>query len=177
MNLRLQMLQVARLAPNLLEDSTRLVESFLLAQQNTNGGFKDREGRSDLYYSVFALDGLLATRAPLPADSVADYLKTFEPARLDFIHLCCLARCWGTLAHASNVCCPEPIREQLQAKVLSYRSRDGGFNLMPDQPFGSVYAAFLALSALQDLGVPVPDPMDLVQSFKRLECEGGWAND
>ncbi len=59
-SLRLEMLQVARLAPKLLGDSVGLVREFLLRQQNPAGGFKDRTGASDLYYTVFGLEGLLA---------------------------------------------------------------------------------------------------------------------
>ena len=33
-----------------------LVREFLLSQQNADGGFKDRTGRSDLYYTVFGLE-------------------------------------------------------------------------------------------------------------------------
>ncbi|MBA4146797.1 MAG: terpene cyclase/mutase family protein [Verrucomicrobia bacterium] len=179
MNLRLEMLQVARLAPNLLGDSARLVETFLNAHQTSEGAFQDREGKSDLYYSVFGLDGLLAVQAAVPADAVSRYLLQFtDPAALDFIHLCCLARCWGTIAHSAKVRCPELVRERLASQIAAYRSQDGGFNLFKGQDFGAVYAAFLAVGALQDLGVSIPDPLQLVQSLKRLETpDGGWSND
>ena len=49
MSLRLEMMQVARLAPKCLGESAALVRNFLLGQQNPDGGFKDRSGRSDLY--------------------------------------------------------------------------------------------------------------------------------
>ena len=42
MSLRLEMLQVARLAPKVLGDSAQLVRDFLLRQLNGNGGFTDR---------------------------------------------------------------------------------------------------------------------------------------
>ena len=47
MSLRLEMLQVARLAPKVLGDASELVQNFLTNQQNSDGGFKDREGKSD----------------------------------------------------------------------------------------------------------------------------------
>src|SRR3954470_21328413 len=60
------MLQVARLAPKLLgEEASDLVVAFLRSQLNDDGGFKDRAGNSDLYYSVFGLEGLLALRVDL----------------------------------------------------------------------------------------------------------------
>ena len=71
MSLRLEMLQVARLAPKLLGDSTGRVADFLRSQEEPAGGFADREGKSDLYYTVFGIEGLLALREPLPTERVA----------------------------------------------------------------------------------------------------------
>ena len=179
MNLRLEMLQVARLAPKLLGDSAQLVEKFFRSEQNSDGGFKDRAGQSDLYYTVFGLDGLLAPQAEIPGESVAGFLNQFGcDAQLDFVHLCCLARCWGTLQHATGIRCSPEIREQLLQRLELYRSLDGGFNLLPQQPRGSVYAAFLAAGAIGDLSAQLSDSNELVQSLKRLETsDGAWAND
>ena len=179
MNLRLEMLQVARLAPKLLGDSAQLVENFFRSQQNSDGGFKDRAGQSDLYYTVFGLDGLLALQAAIPGETVATFLNQFGGGeKLDFVHLCCLARCWGTLQHATPIRCSSEIRQQLIERLQRHRSLDGGFNLLPQQPNGSVYAAFLAAGALADLGSEISDPNKLVQSLKLLETsDGGWSND
>ena len=65
MSLRLQMMQVARLAPRLLGDSTPLVEAFLVGEQNSDGGFRNRDGASDLYYTVFGLEGLRVVDASI----------------------------------------------------------------------------------------------------------------
>ena len=71
------MLQVARLAPKMLGDSTELVRQFFVAQQNPDGGFRDRSGRSDLYYTVFGLEGLIALQMPLPGERLIKYLEPF----------------------------------------------------------------------------------------------------
>jgi hypothetical protein len=53
------MLQAARRSAALLPEPDR-VARFLLDRANSDGGFNSRSGRSDLYYTVFALEGLLA---------------------------------------------------------------------------------------------------------------------
>jgi hypothetical protein len=58
---RLQLLQVARLAPRLLGDSTELVREFFRRQLSSEGAGLDRGGQPDLYYTIFALAGLQAT--------------------------------------------------------------------------------------------------------------------
>ena len=93
MSLRLQLLQVARLAPRLLADSTALVREFFAKQFNANGAACDRGGKPDLYYTIFALAGAQALDVTIPAAATAEWLKSFdEGASLDFVHLGALAR-------------------------------------------------------------------------------------
>src|SRR3954463_10611163 len=93
------MLQVARLAPKVLgDDAVQLVAKFLRSQQNEDGGFKDRKGKSDLYYTVFGVDALAALQQTFDAGRVRSYAESFEQgATLDFVHLCALARCWAAV--------------------------------------------------------------------------------
>ena len=101
MSIRLEMLQVARLAPKMLGDATELVAKFVCSQQNEDGGFKDRKGASDLYYTVFGLDALVALQEPFEAERVRAYAESFgDGASLDFVHLCALARCWAAVTGA-----------------------------------------------------------------------------
>ena len=60
------MLQVARLAPRLLGESSGLVGDFIRGQKAPDGGFRDRSGKSDLYYTVFGLGALLALQLDFP---------------------------------------------------------------------------------------------------------------
>jgi prenyltransferase beta subunit len=181
MSVRLQMLQVARRAPKMLGESAELVREFLLRQQNDDGGFTDRNGQSDLYYTVFAVDGLLALEpqpsASVPAQSpyrkgLESYVKGLvEIKRLDFVHLCCLARCLAALEMKSQA---RPVLERLEA----FRAADGGYNPAPASEAGTAYGAFLALGAFQDAGADLPAALRLVQSLKLLETDdGAWAND
>jgi len=169
------MLQVARLAPNLLGESAALVEQFLRLQLNPDGGFKDRAGKSDLYYTVFGLEGLLALRADVPATAVAGYLRTYgDGDGIDFVHLGCLARCWAGLPadYRTNV----PAEAILQ-RIESHRSADGGYAAEPGQADGTAYGCFVALGAYQDLGRELPNPQGLIHCMKRLRAEdGGYAN-
>lgn len=133
------MLQVARLAPNLLGDASSVVAEFLLSKFNDDGGAADRTGRSDLYYTVFALEGLVALQREIPSH-VEGFLQGFNGGHdLDLVHLCCLARCWATLKE------PAP---DLAGRIEERWNRN------------SVYHAFLAWGALQDQGqTPTPFPL------------------
>lgn len=169
------MLQVARLAPKQLGESASLVEAFLRRQQNPDGGFRDRAGGSDLYYTVFGLEGLLALRADVPFGLVRDYLRTFgDGDDLDFIHLACLARCWAGL--------PADLRADMPAAAIVRRmtrflSGDGGYAAEPGSADGTVYGCFVALGTYQDCGRELPDPAGVLRCVDRLRADdGGYAN-
>lgn len=169
------MLQVARLAPTLLSESTGLVAAFLNERYDAGGGFRNRAGDVDLYYTVFGLEGLAALRAPARPDDTRAYLTTFgDGSSLDFVHLSCLARCWANLPEGLP---PDDVRERMIARVATFRSADGGFSTEPGDEIGSAYGAFVAMGAYQDLRAPVPDPDGLARSLLSLvTADGGLSN-
>jgi hypothetical protein len=177
------MLQVARLAPKVLgPEATELVAGFLRAQQNEDGGFNDRSGRSDLYYTVFGLDALEALQQPFDVERVRSFASSFgDGAGLDFVHLCALARCWAAvkrqvLNRSGEIV--EPPVTALAGHISAFRARDGGFNATTGGARGTAYGAFLGVAAYQDLGMELPEPMELVRSLKFLETEdGAWTNE
>ncbi|MBL9171593.1 MAG: hypothetical protein JNN07_27935 [Verrucomicrobiales bacterium] len=180
MSLRLEMLQVARLAEPLLGDSVALVRRFLSRQRNDDGGFADRTGKSDLYYTVFGLDSLLSLRSDIDWRLTEHYLMGFGSGEnLDFVHLCCLIRGWSVVAHVNpSAPIPPSVRQLALDRLSSHRTPDGGFHPVAGNSAGTAYAAFLAVGAYQDLKEPIPEPMALVQSFKWLETrDGAWTNE
>src|SRR5262249_17393442 len=127
-SLRLEMLQVARLSPKLLGDSRDLVRQFLDSQRHPSGGFSDRGGESDLYYTVFGFEGFQALREEPPISEARAYLQRFGGGeRLDFVHLACLCRCWAGI-------CRDYDGSALLERLEKFRRADGGY--------GSVYSAF-----------------------------------
>jgi prenyltransferase beta subunit len=175
MSFRLEMLQVARLAPKVLGESADLVAAFLRSRLLDEGGFMNREGKADLYYTVFGIEGLLALRQELPKDSIAAWLRQFGDGRtLDFVHLCCLARSWAALdPSALSV----DTRHALAAHLERHRSGTG-YHPAPGRHQGSAYGCLLACAAYEDLALPVPDPAGVKACMDDLLCEdGGWTNE
>ena len=174
MSLRLEMLQVARLAPKLLGESTPLVQGFLAAQCRPDGGFAGRSGASDLYYTVFGLDGLMALRTEPLGDRTAPYLRGFGHGEgLDLVHLCCLARCWAAVGG--------PVEAELSRGILERlercRTPDGGYAQEPGAAHGTVYGSFLALGAYQDLQRGLRQADRLSEVLARLATgDGAWTN-
>src|SRR5262245_11420737 len=131
------MLQVARLAPKVLGESTDLVRDFFLRQQHEDGGFRDRAGHSDLYYTVFGVEGLLALQMPLPVGPLTKYLDAFGAgASLDFVHVCCLARARAALAGSQGTTIPDSWKAGVLERVEQFRSVDGGYHVRAGSPHG-----------------------------------------
>lgn len=166
------MLQVARLALTSLGESRDLVAGFLHRSLNADGGFQDRNGDSDLYYTVFGLEALLALREPAP-EITSSYLRQFgDGAALDFVHLACLARAWGSASGLN----PETSARILH-RLESFRSPDGGFALAETALTGSAYGCLLAMAAFEDLGAAVPDGDGILRCLARVRsADGGYAN-
>jgi prenyltransferase beta subunit len=189
------MLQVARLSPKPLGDARDLVQHFLLEQRHPDGGFQDRSGDPDLYYTVFGLEGLVALQTEPPVESIGGYLRKFGAGdALDFVHVACLARAWATVSSLSGPSGPsgtgglsglsgkplqldDATRDAIAARLETFRSADGGYAQTPGEESGTIYAAFLALGAYQDLQREMPDAERLLPTIAALRApDGGYAN-
>lgn len=157
------MLQVARLAVNLLDDAADCVTDFVHQQLNADGGFADRAGQSDLYYTVFGIESLIALRVDPPVQTIAGYLDTFgDGDALDTVHLTSLARCWAALGD----------RDQLHRLEPHVMRRLGA------EPRHSSYDCFLSVGAAQDVEADPPAPAAIDQRLQRLAVgDGSYAND
>lgn len=199
MSFRLEMLQAARRAPARLNESADLVRQFIRRQQLPDGSFRDRSGRSDIYYTVFGLDCLLALGEPLPT-SLENYLRSFgDGATLDFVHFTCLARGWSVfqppaalLNRLATFPAPQTVYDCYLAFgayqdlrmplpdtgpwlrcLESLRSRDGAYGNAPGLPLGSTTATAAAATLLRHLGATVPSELGL---WLLAQCrpEGGF---
>lgn len=165
-NLRLEMLQVARLAVNLLGESKENIASFLQSQRHADGGFCDRAGNPDLYYTVFGLDATIALREQPMHESVIAYLNRFDDfSALDFVHLASWARCQAAIDQPTH---DLERNQRVAAQLERYRTPDGGYHADQGAQQGNAYGAFLAYGAYQDLGLPLPDAPRLIDSVNQL---------
>ena len=190
------MLRAARRAKAALPDAGAAA-AFVRGQALPDGGFRDRSGKADLYYSVFGLQCLLALDAldepaatghSEPAAEAAGYsrpcaeryLGSFgDPRGLDLVHAACLARCWA-LVRPRHPAGRAGVGRALAERIESFRSADGGYNPVAGSAAGSAYGCFLALGAWQDLGREPPDAAQygpvwagIVRCVRSLRIAGG----
>lgn len=167
------MLQIARLAPASLGESRDLVPAFLRRSLNPDGGFSDRSGESDLYYTVFGLEGLLAFGEPLPTQTRA-YLDRFDAAALDLVHLSSLVRCRASVLPSVEA---DPQAPAIMEHLSRFRTADGGYAVTAGAEASTIYASFLALGIAGDLHSDLPEPDAVLDAVRaRRSKDGGYAN-
>jgi len=189
------MLTAASRAKNLLGDSVELVINFIREQMNTDGGFKDRAGQSDLYYTVFGIEALLALRTCVPREKILSFLQRFRDCQsLDLVHLACLVRCLANLApQTQDSSLPSSEAKGPKTQVTNYqlpvtnhqilhyierhRCRDGGYSNSVGAEQGTAYGCFLALAAHQDLNMEMQNSSAVAKCIKSLQRpDGAYAN-
>jgi hypothetical protein len=154
--------------------SAGAVASFVCSQMNPDGGFRGRSTQSDLYYTLFGIDCLVALAQEVPETALGPFLSRLEArGDLDLVHLSCLVRC---------LCrCPGELDEDQVGQLVShfdrFRAPCGGYRLVLDEKHGSIYAGFLAMLAFEALGLGVPDGDGIVGSIHNLRADdGGFAD-
>lgn len=179
--IRQEMSQSAARGAASLGRAARHVAAYLDKLAGPDGGFPDRAGRSDLYYTAFGREAMLSLGEPGKSQQAAGFLKKFgDGDGLDFVHLVCLVRCWSQTFEADggrigDVADPRPA---LLRRLLEYRSSDGGFNPVRSSARGSAYGGFLALGAFEDSAIALPDTKALAGSVLSLAApDGGFANE
>jgi geranylgeranyl transferase type-2 subunit beta len=154
---------------------------FLLSHRLADGGFRGREGTSDLYYSAFAVRGLglLGGLTPEDCTRLALYLDAIDWRRLGVIDL----MNWLSMAVALQLAGGRDLlaqlsgdwRSEMLAQLERVRCRDGGYAKSPEGAQGSTYQSFLVLLAYELLGAEVPRRNALVQFFfDRQRDDGGF---
>jgi hypothetical protein len=176
MSFRLEMLQVARVAPKVLGDASALVANFLRGQLTAEGAFIDRAGRADLYYTVFGIEGMLALQQTWPKEQTVAWLRGFGAGEtLDFVHVCCLARCWAALKHQGI---GEDTAAGIAERLEAYAATEGGYHVGKGREWGSAYGCLLAAAAYEDLKLPLPRLVALQQCMEGLRTnDGAWNNE
>ena len=174
MIIRQEMHAAARRGAQRLKDPAATA-GFLRGHWLDDGGFADRSGKSDLYYTVFGLQASAALDIAPPVERVGAYVESFGRGEgLDLVHAACLVRCRALLPGALP---DDDVRDALVRRVEAHRAADGGYARQVDQPAGTAYGCFLALAALQDLAAPLPEADEVAGCLASLASgDGAYAN-
>lgn len=155
--------------------------AFICSQQMSDGGFRGREGDSDLYYTGFAVRGL-AVSGGLTKETcqqVTKFLKGFLPQDLGVIDLlswlysALVVQAAGGPDLLSDA--PEDFVDRFTERLESTRVSDGGYAKSTEGALGSTYQSFMVSLTYELLGRKPPRPNALIQFlYDRQRDDGGF---
>lgn len=177
-----------RLAERLANGLVRLPEErktahrdFILRAQSPDGGFRGREGDSDLYYTSFAVRSLTMLDSLERDVSVrlAGYLRQIDWTDLGVIDLMNWLSTSLALQVSSGIDllaeAPHDFRQRVAGQLEAVRTSDGGYAKSTEGASGSTYHTFLVVLAYQLIGLAPPRPNALVQFlYDRQRDDGGF---
>jgi geranylgeranyl transferase type-2 subunit beta len=160
-------------------DVRELHRVYLLRQQNADGGFSGREGPSDLYYTAFALRGLLILDALTPkiCQQSAGFLQSCLATQASVVDFFSLLYGWMLIQLGGG---PDVLAgsskdwpERVAALLETFRTADGGYAKVPGGPGGSTYHTFLVALCYEILGKPLPAPNEVARFVRSRQREDG----
>jgi len=173
MTIRQDLVRAAARAKEVLDESTNLVAQFLSSKIDPDGGFRGRSSKSDLYYTMFAIEGMIAVCPDFSFELTRKYLRQLD-SKLDsmgMVDLDCYLRCMADISDGFSF-------GETQRLMDVFRTPDGGYNIERSAEKGTAYGCFLALGAFQDSGLEIPHGdkiLDCLNSLKTIS--GGYSNE
>lgn len=155
--------------------------TFILNQQQPDGGFAGRETGSDLYYTGFAVRslGILGGLEKQTCLDLSQFLRQFQFENLSTIDLLSWLYC-ALIIQASGgedllSTAPENWNSQISQKLERLRTSDGGYAKSEQGALGSTYHSFLIVLIYQMMGLEIPAKNDLIQFiYDRQRDDGGF---
>jgi len=154
---------------------------FIHGFQQADGGYRGREGGSDLYYTAFAVRSLamLEGFTNHSADKLVGYLKSHTESELNIIDLVS----WLYSAIMLQLVTGEDLfnnaeqnwQHAIAQSLESVRTDDGGYGKNSESTSGSTYQSFLIALTYELMQIPVPRPNSLIQFlYDRQRDDGGF---
>jgi len=145
-----------------------IISGYVLALQNEDGGFRGRADESDLYYTAFALDCLAITTGDIQEERVLPYLEQEAGKELDLIHTVSLVRC---LKRMQNSDAMQTYRDTLFKRIEAYHITGAGYSPTLPRECGTPYGCFLAVTALNELDMPLPPADEIGTCLEQTRAE------
>jgi len=157
------------------EEANLLIKEFILTQLHKDGGFKDRNNKPDLYYSVFGYSLLYIYNMDMDTEKQLAFLKKQQKEDLDLVHAVSLIRCFllieaiklkqssklasvfSGFEHIQNIALQKIIIKAKKECAFSFDIIQNYISLKEKNSFGknknseTIYDDFLVWSLLQDI--------------------------
>ncbi len=178
----IELFDTLRRAPILMNSTAcNRISNFITDQLTSEGGFANRAGLCDQYYTMFGLSCAATLNTPLPLNKITNYLRQCDPETLDLVHLVCWTKSHSIIKlirwkryylFLRNI-----FHWQWHFKsnidFNKFRSTDGGFTAEGAEGKSNPYSIFMGLNLYQDHGVNIPDMARMIAALERCRTANG----
>lgn len=154
-----------RCRPALSQQAIEKIRKYLLSQFDTSGGFLDRGGEADLYYTTFGLMCGIFSGVDLPLKKIEGYVRGHNISDMSMIDLACLAKCFFFLRKYGETELTPGEKEVYTRRMEFFRTDSGSFSY-DGKGRGFPYAVFLAVNFYQDLTLDVPEKERILEAIR-----------
>ena len=153
-------------------EARKRIASFVCSQLAESGGFVDKNGQADLYYTSFGLMLAYILKVNINTNITEQWLHQYENQPLDLVHRSALIR--------SRMLCNILKAGKLNFAVNQLFKTKQTFPVFTDYPHGdrySPYSQFLLLSLCEDMGISTDNRQEIISSLSAYHIEnGGYSN-
>lgn len=150
-------------------EAIRCIVGFIESSAAEGGGFVDRGGRGDVYYTLFGLASLRALGRPVRTPVVADYLEQQDITGLDLVHLAALVQARRILRPLGL---PRRFRREVGEALSRFQTLDGGFAEQVGCEQATPYGNYLAVLVTEVVGLDLPATNRFAPLAERLLRQG-----
>ncbi|MCW3785263.1 prenyltransferase/squalene oxidase repeat-containing protein [Plebeiibacterium sediminum] len=146
-------------------------EGYIKSQLLDDQSFKDKAGKSDLYYTLFGWTLCYVFKIKLDTKKMIEYLNTHKKEELDLIHYAALKRCYliYQLIKMGKVITGIGLLKKQNIKPLSE------FISVPNQDIYAPYTQYIWMLLTEDTGNKISK--DVVSNLENYHIEkGGYKN-
>ncbi|TRX70620.1 prenyltransferase/squalene oxidase repeat-containing protein [Carboxylicivirga sp. M1479] len=155
------------------EDALNHLSAFIQSQLLEDQSFKDKSGKSDMYYTAFGWMLCFVLNIKLNTKKMAEYLSVFNENELDLIHYASFKRCQllhYLMSKGSLLTWLKTHRKQTIKPLESFRN-------VPHDDINAPYTQYIWLSLLEDTGNKLNDSENVNRALKVYQLdEGGYMN-
>ena len=172
-------LRIAAALGNWPEERRLREADYFLRQQQPDGGWRGREGGSDVYYTGFALRSLavLGALRGVPAERAAAFLRAKLTGRETIVDFLSLLMSGALLDMSAGIniyaAADASWRDAVSNTLEQLRRPDGGYAKGMEGTLSSTYHSFLVLLCRELLERHIPEPQRLVGFLLAQRAEEG----
>ncbi|MCF6175174.1 MAG: hypothetical protein L3J71_05370 [Victivallaceae bacterium] len=162
-------------------DARDSIADFVSGQLTSEGGFCNRSGVCDQYYTMFGLGCAATLNIPLPVAQIKHYLRQCHPENLDLVHLVCWTKSQSLIkllrwkAYYPLLRTLFRWRWHLKSNIdlNKFHSADGGFANEDSEGKSNPYSIFMGLNLYQDCGGKITDVASVITALERCRTVNG----